>query len=371
MVHERRLRVGVVGTSWWAELEHLPGLASRADVEVSGLCGRDAARLAAVAARHHVPEIYTDHRALLSRGRLDAVVISTPNHLHREQALAAVEAGVHVICEKPLALNLAQAREMADRAREARVRTLVFFTHRTVAACEHARQLLRQGVLGRPLQVNASYLTNSHLRPGKQPGWRMQRALAGTGVLGDIGSHLVDLLRFWLGDFTRVSAQWLIATRERSGVATDADEQVSFLAELACGAQAVVCASKLAAGRGNLQRVEILGTEGSLLFEAEPGIDATWEGRLWLGRTADTRLERVQLPAGLCQGLDGADPQRNRNEAYRRLTDPFFAAVRGAGPAAPDFADGAAVQAVLDAVAESAERHTWVEVPACGGTTSV
>ncbi|HVO19680.1 MAG TPA: Gfo/Idh/MocA family oxidoreductase [Anaeromyxobacter sp.] len=371
MVHERRLRVGVVGTSWWAELEHLPGLASRADVELSGLCGRDPTRLSAVAARHGIPETYTDWRELLSHGRLDAVVISTPNHLHREQALAAVEAGLHVICEKPLALTLAQAREMADRAARAGVRTLVFFTHRTIAASEHARRLVRQGLLGRPLQVCASYFTNSHLRPGKKPGWRMQRALAGTGVLGDIGSHLVDLLRSWLGDFTRVSAQWLTATRERDGVATDADEQVSFLAELACGAQAVVCASKLAAGRGNLQRVEILGTEGSLVWEAEPGLDATWEGRLWLGRPASTRLEPVPLPPELCQGLDRSDPQLNRNEAYRRLTDPFFAAVRDGGPVTPDFTDGAAVQAVLDAVAESAERHTWVNVPGCGGAGHV
>lgn len=362
-MREPRLRVGVIGTSWWAELEHLPGLASRGDVELAALCGRDPARLAAVAARHRIPETYTDWRELLARGRLDVLVVSTPNLLHRAQALAAVDVGVHVICEKPLAMSLDEAREMADRAEARGARTLTFFTHRALAASAQAKRLLDGGLLGRPLHVSATYFTNSHLRPGKAAGWRMRRAEAGTGVLGDIGSHLVDLVRWWLGDFTRVSGQWLTATRQRGGVETDADEQVSFLAQLACGAQAVFQATKLAAGRGNLQRVELLGTQGSLVWEAEPGFDPTWEGRLWTARPEETRLEPVPIPPDLARGLDTPDPQANRNEAYRRLTDPFFAAIRDGGRARPDFRDGAAVQAVLDAVAESAERARWVDVP--------
>src|SRR5512139_1321697 len=134
MASERPLRVGLIGTSWWAELEHLPGLRARGDVAVTGLCGRDPARLAALAAKHQVPETYTDWRELIARGRLDVLVVSTPNALHREQALAALDAGLHVICEKPLALDAAQARELRDRARAAGRRTLVFFTYRGIAA---------------------------------------------------------------------------------------------------------------------------------------------------------------------------------------------------------------------------------------------
>ncbi len=359
-----RLRVGLIGTSWWADLEHLPGLRARGDVEVTGLCGRDPARLAALAAKHRVPETYRDWRELLARGRLDALVVSTPNALHREQALAALAAGVHVVCEKPLALDAAQAREMRDRARAAGRKTLTFFTHRALAASALTKRLVDQGFLGRPVHVAASYLTNSHLRPGKKAGWRMQRAQAGTGVLGDIGSHVVDLVRWWLGDFTRVCGQWLNVTPERGGARTEADEQVSFLAQLACGAQGTFHASKLVAGRGNLQRVELHGTAGSLVWEAEPGFDATWEGRLWKGHPEATRLEPVVIPAELARGLDTPDAQQNRNEAYRRLTDPFFAAIRNGGEPAPDFGDGAAVQAVLDAVATSAEGDGWVEVTA-------
>jgi len=356
------LRVGVVGTSWWAELEHLPGLAARGDVELTALCGRRPERVAELADRFRIPRRLTDWRELVAGGGLDAVVLATPNALHHPQALAALDAGLHVICEKPLTLDLAQARELAARAEARGLRTLTFFTHRAVGAAAAARRLVEAGFLGRPIHVSASYLTASHLAPGKPLGWRMVRAQAGTGVLGDLGSHLVDLVRWWLGEVVEVAAQWQTVTRDREGGIADADEEVSFLARLACGAQAVFQASKLVAGRGNHQRIELHGTAGSLLYEADPGHDPTWEGRLWAGRPGRTGLEPVALPADLARGLDRPGDRPGRDEAYRRLTDPFFAAIRRGGPVSPDFRDGAAVQAVLDAVAASAEQRRWVEV---------
>jgi predicted dehydrogenase len=259
-------------------------------------------------------------------------------------------------------MDLAQAREMAARADAARRKTLTFFTYRAVAAAAHVKRLVDEGFLGRPLHVSAMYLSASHLAPGKPLGWRMQRAESGTGVLGDIGSHVVDLVRWWLGDFSRVVGQWQTFTRDRPGGVADADEDCSFLAQLACGAQAVFQASKVAAGRANQQRVELHGSDATLVYEADPGFDPTWEGRVLAGRPAARGLAELPLPRDLSAGLDAADPQANRNEAYRRLTDPFFAAIREGGPVSPDFHDGAAVQAVLDAVAESAQRGEWVSV---------
>jgi predicted dehydrogenase len=196
----------------------------------------------------------------------------------------------------------------------------------------------------------------------------MRRAEAGTGALGDIGSHVVDLVRWWLGDVVRVAAQWQTVQRERGGEPVDGDEACSFLARLENGTLAVFQASKLVAGRGNYQRVELFGDRASLVYEAEPGVDATWTGRLWAGRPDRPGLELLPLPAELTAGLDGPDNMAGRLAAYRRLTDPFFAAVRGAGGAGaelaetPGFDDGAAVQAVLDAVARAAERGTWEDV---------
>lgn len=357
-----RFGVGVVGTSWWADLEHLPGLRSRPDVELRALCGRDPERLEAMAEKHGVPGRFTDWREMIAGGGLEVLVISTPNALHHPQALAALDAGLHVICEKPLALNAGQARQMAARAEAAGRRTLTFFTHRAVAAAAHVKRLVEDGFLGRAHHASALYQSASHLEPGKPLAWRMVRAESGTGALGDIGSHLVDLVRWWLGDVARVAAQWQTLARDRPGGAADADDQCSFLARLQGGAQAVFQVSKLAAGRSNFQRVELHGDRGSLVYEAEPGLDPTWEGRVWAGRPEGRGLAPVPPPPDLAAGLDGADPQANRNQAYRRLTDPFFEAIRRGGRVSPDFADGAAVQAVLDAVADSAERGTWVEV---------
>jgi predicted dehydrogenase len=357
----QRARVGVVGTGWWTGLEHLPGLQSRGDVEVTALCGRDPGRLAGLADRFGVPGRFSDWRELLARGRLDAVVIVTPNHLHHPIAMAALDAGVHVVCEKPLALDVRQAREMAARAEARGLQTLTFFTHRAVAAAGQVRRLVEAGFLGRPLQVSAVYQSASHLKPGKAAAWRMRRAESGTGALGDIGSHVVDLVRWWLGDVTRVCAQWQTPHRERGGEAVDGDEACSFLAQLAGGAQAVFQASKLVAGRGNYQRVELCGDRGSLVYEAEPGLDPTWEGRVLAGRPDRHGLEPVVLDADLAAGLAGPEGE-GRLAAYRRLTDPFFAGLRGGPPCQPGFREGAAVQAVLDAVAASAEQGRWVEV---------
>jgi predicted dehydrogenase len=359
---DKAFRVGVIGTSWWADLEHLPGLRARRDVELVSLCGRNPQRLAELAARFAVPNTFTDWREMISRGGLEVLVVATPNSLHHPQVLAALDAGLHVICEKPLAMNVTLAREMAARADAAGRKTLTFFTYRTVAAATQIKRLVEEGFIGQPLHVSAEYVTASHLRPGKPLAWRMQRAESGTGVLGDIGSHTIDLVRWWLGDFSRVAGQWQTVTRDRSGGTADADEDCSFLAQLVCGAQGVFQASKLAAGRGNYQRVELHGSKAALIYEADPGYDATWEGTVYAGRAHPPALERLTLPRDLTTGLDNPENQAGRNEAYRRLTDPFFAAIRNGGKVSPDFRDGAAVQAVLDAVAASAERNQWVEV---------
>jgi len=356
-------RAGVVGTGMWSEQEHVPGLASRGDVDVVALSGRNPARLGELADRFAIPGRHVDWRAMLAAERLDVLTIVTPNVLHHPIALSALQAGVHVICEKPLAMDAGQARELCALAEARRLQTLTFFTHRALAAAAHVKQLVENGFLGRPLHVSAAYLTTSHLKPGKGASWRMRRAEAGTGVVGDIGSHLIDLVRWWLGDLTAVSAQWQLPFPDRAGGPVDGDESCDFLARLACGAQGVFQANKLMAGRGNYQRIELCGDKASLVYEADPGVEPGWTGRVLAGRPGGTGLTELPLPAALTAGLEAPDPA-GRLAAYRRLTDPFFAAIGGAeaDPATPSFRDGAAVQAVLDAVATSAGRGAWVEV---------
>ncbi len=355
-------RVGVIGTSWWADQEHLPGLNARPDVDVVALCGRNEARLEEMAKKYNIRQTFTDWKRMLARAGLDVVVILTPNVLHYPMAIAAIQAGMHVLCEKPLAMNVTQAREMATRAEAANVKTMTFFTHRALAAAARVKQLIEEGFLGEPRLVNATYFSASHLDPEKPLTWRMKRAESGTGVLSDIGSHIIDLVRWWLGGVNKVAAQWQTFIRERPGGTGDADDACSFIAQLACGAQGVFQVSKLIAGRGNYHRVELYGGKGSLIYEAEPGYDVSWEGRLWVGKAYSHGIKAATLPKSLVAGLNTKDEPSNRNEAYRCLTDPFFKAIRSGGTVSPDFRDGAAVQAVVDAVAQSATSGKWVDV---------
>jgi predicted dehydrogenase len=357
-----RPRVGVIGTSWWADLEHLPGLTSRPDVDVVALCGQNEARLEEMAKKYNIRQTFTDWKRLLARAGLDVVAILTPNALHYPMAMAAIQAGMHIICEKPLAMNVAQAREMAARADAANVKAMTFFTHRGLAAATRVKQLVEEGFLGEPRLVNAMYFSASHLDPEKPLAWRMTLAESGTGVLGDIGSHIIDLVRWWLGGTAKVVAQWQTFIRQRPGGAGDANDTCSFIAQLACGAQGVFQASKLIAGRGNYHRVELYGSKATLIYEAEPEYETSWEGRLWVGKADSYGIKPMALPKSLVAGLNTKDEQANRNEAYRRLTDSFFKAIRSGGTASPDLRDGAAVQAILDAVAQSATSGKWVDV---------
>lgn len=362
----QRIQVGVIGTSWWVDLEHLPGLRARGDAEVVALCGRDPAKLGALAAKFGVPRTYTDWRALLAHPGLQAVVIATPNVLHAEQAAAAIDAGLHVICEKPLAVRAADALALAARAEAAGRAGMTFFTHRTVGAASQVKQLVQQGFLGRPLHASAQYLTSSQLKPGKAYSWKMSRAEAGSGTLGDIGSHVVDLVRWFLADeYEAVVGQWQTLPVERAGGTPDADDACAFLARMRSGVQVVVQATKLAPGLANFQRVELHGTDGTLVYEADPGADPTWEGRVLAGKGTSGGLLPIPLVGELAAGLRNVPEPEGRAEAYRRLTDPFFAAVAGKLPipaVTPSLRDGAAVQAVLDAVGRSIERGAWEKV---------
>src|SRR5262249_23285732 len=138
-------RVGVIGTGWWSDLEHLPGLRARDDVQLVSLCGRNPDRLSTLAARFNLPQTWTDWREMIARAGLDVLVVVTPNSLHHPQVMAALGAGLHVICEKPLAMNVTLAREMAARAQATGRKTLTFFTYRTLAAASHIKRLVEEG----------------------------------------------------------------------------------------------------------------------------------------------------------------------------------------------------------------------------------
>lgn len=364
-----RHRVAVVGAGWWTDAFHLPGLRARPDVEVVALHSHREEAALALAEKHGIPAVFTDYAAMLTQARPEVVVIVTPNHTHHPLALAALQAGAHVICEKPLALNATQAREMLDAAEAAGRRHLTVFTYRAVPAAGYVKALIAQGYLGQPTQVNARYVDGTLADSARPLAWRQIKAQAGSGALGDVGSHIIDLLRWWLGDFRRVVGQTAIFTPQRrwpdgSPGTVDADDACLFLAELACGAQAILQAGKVTPGRANYQYIELSGTEGTLVYETNLRSGDTFAGHVWGARRGDPAgLASLPMPSDLTAGLLTGDTVAATPILYRRLTNPFFASLAGsAQPVSPNFADGWRAQQVIDAVLRSVDSGHWEAV---------
>ena len=254
------------------------------------ICGRDAAELIEFAQRWGWRQASTDWKRAVMDEEIDLVDVGTPNHVHREQAIAALEAGKHVACEKPLAGTLKDAREMMEAARKARKQqTFVWYNYRRVPAVALAHQLVREGRIGRIYHVRAYYLQDWG-GPDTPLLWRFQKKLAGSGAHGDLNAHVIDMARFITGDEiievngalapTFIRERTIPASGSKGGIAegsrgsakkgkSDVDDAVLFLATFKGGAVASFEATRLATGNQNKNGLEVNGENGSLRFNFE------------------------------------------------------------------------------------------------------
>ena len=308
----------------------------------------------------------------------------TPGNTHAEIAIAALEAGKHVLCEKPLANTVEEAEAMvaaAERARQRGVRSMVGFTYRRVPAIGLARRLVAEGRIGEVHHVRAQYLQDWLVDPEAPLSWRMDKEKAGSGALGDIGAHIVDLTQFISGDtIDTVSGTLETFVKERpvatehSGLSGTAgtergpvtvDDAAMFLARFRSGAVGVFEATRFANGRKNAIRIEINGSRGSLAFDFEDMnvlhfFDGTEESatagfRRILATEADHPYVANWWPPGHLLGYE--------HGFTHQVVDLVTDIARGDDPT-PSFADGLQVQRVLAAVETSSETHTWQEIPA-------
>jgi predicted dehydrogenase len=288
-----------------------------------------------------------------------AVVIATPNRVHREIALAAFALGKHVLCEKPLALDLADAREMHAAGERAGVRHMTAFTYRFVPGMRYLKHLVDSGYLGEPLHFRAIRLQDWGRRA---LGWRQLAAEAGTGEIGDMLSHRLDYGHLLLGPMSRVVADTRLNVRERDGGRADVEDWVGGLCRFAGGPSGVFESSKTAAGRGDgatgLDLCELNGTEGSVVYTlGDPN-------HIQMGR-AGGRMERTPVPPEFLK-IPGSprDPsQGDPLQVFRYDQDfEFVSAIREERPCRPSFEDGVRAQAVIAALVDSAREGRWVDV---------
>ncbi len=322
------------------------------------------------ASRYGIAKVSADYHAITQDPEIDAVVIATPNDLHKPISLEALAAGKHVLCEKPLGLDTGECDEMAAATQKAGKVNQVSFVYRFVPAMRYMKYLLDRGALGEIRHFRAFYLQSV---PEVWLGWRSDRKQAGSGTLVDIGTHLVDFALYLVGGITSVSSWTKTFLPQRPVWSTDrlvdvdVDDAAGFLAEFACGATGVFEASRLVpgrgCGRGEYQSVEINGSKGSLIYYLQDPFHL----QICPGAPySQDELLTTQVPEGFMKWHD--TPRRmvedEPNVGFRYdQAYAFTQAICGIQPEhLPDFQDGRRCQAVVDAVLEAGRTRRWVDV---------
>lgn len=324
----------------------------------------------------------TDWHDIIDDPNIHVVDICTPNNAHAEIAIAAAKAGKHILCEKPLALTCEEAKAMYLAAKEAGVTTMVAFNYRRTPAIQLAKRYIDEGAIGRILDFRGTYLQDWSADPSSPLSWRFQKGICGSGALGDIGTHVVDIIRFLVGEFDSVNARTATyipwrplqtgaadSLGNNKGTANtpkgpvDVDDQCCFMVNCKNGAFGTIEATRNAWGRNNFITIEIHGTEGSIYFNYE-------------------RRDELQV----CFARDG-DDRRGFRTVYTGPNHPygeglwpipalgigytetkiiecydFFRAITTNTQPSPSFRDGYAVELIADAVLRSAQTKNWEKV---------
>jgi predicted dehydrogenase len=370
-----RVRIGVAGTSWWADAMYLPALANHPLADVCGIAGgsrREHTR--ELAATWGIANAYDSVEDLIAAEPLDALLVLTPNKAHFATAMAGIERGLHVLCEKPLGMTAREARLLAEAADRAGVTTMVPFTYRFMPANRYLKQLLDEGWLGRPYHLNLRYYTGFG-RSGAYA-WRFDVGEAGSGISGDLGSHWVYLARWYFGEIRAVTALFshVVPRGPRPDGASFevAEDTALMLLEFENGATGSLHLSSLAhepGPFGQRHELDLHGSGGTLRAVCDWLTVQRVEG-CRADETANRELPIPDAIWGTARHDAVHDTYRDVFRTQDHMTRGFVSAVAAGERTSPDFADGLAVQRVLEAASRSARDGRRVrieEVVADGG----
>ncbi len=340
-------------------------------VEMKVIVGRDPAETEQARKTQGWQEASTDWKAVLERDDIDLVDVCTPGNLHAEMAIAAVKAKKHVICEKPLGNTLAEARRMRDAAKKAGVRHFVMHNYRRVPAIALAKRMVEDGRIGKIYHFRARYLQEWAASPDVPMVWRFDKSLSGSGALGDLGAHIVDLARYLCGEISEVCGTMETFIKRRNvkpgspkKKAVTVDDAVVCCTRFANGAIGTLEASRFAPGRKNHNTFEINGSKGSLWFDLENlnnlHFYSTEDRPDAQGFHEIIAVSKGKHPYADNWWFDGHI--LGYEHTFTHSIYDFLKAIAGRKRTHPDFEDGYRNQAVLDAMEKSSKSRRWVKV---------
>jgi len=352
-----KLRVGVIGASLYSDLRHLPALKSHPHADTVAICDVIRDRAEEMAKKYDIPFVSTDYREVIKKGNLDAIFVVTPDDTHHAITMDALNAGLHVMCEKPLAHNARQSREMYEKAEAVGVKHMTFFSCRWSPHYRYLKELIDEGYIGRCFDCHISLLTG--WGRGGMYSWRYDRN-HGNGMLSEYGAHMIDLARWIIGDIGKVNAHlrmFLNRPGFDGGTLDPTNDSVMMAIEFENGTQGSMQLSSLAylGTRGWDQNITMHGESGTLEAKGTL-ISAEIRGV----RDGEKAFHLLPVPDRLIEDVDKENPFNIRSQFTGVYL--FIDSVLKDQPITPSFYDGLKAQEVIDAAKKSYKTGQWVSL---------
>ena len=369
-----KVRIGVAGTSWWADSMYLPALATHPLADVRAMAGTRPEHTREFAAKWSIPAAYDTVEAMLDAEPLDALIVATPNRSHYPIAYAALERGLHVLCEKPVGMSSSEVRRLADLAAARGVTTMVPFTYKNMPGMRYLKQLVDEGYIGEPYHLNMRYFAG--YGRGGEYAWRFDLDVAGAALAGDLGSHLAYLARWYFGEVESVTAEFGMnvprANRPDGSDYPRGEDSAIILLRFANGATGALHVSSVAhepSSFGQLHGVELHGSRGTLHHVNDWNRLQVVSG----ARADDDAVHELPIPDRCWGGAPRDDVHETYKHVFRHQETQaraFISAVAAGEKVKADLADGLHIQRIGDAAVISARegrRVTLAEIEAGEG----
>ncbi|MER3433801.1 MAG: oxidoreductase [Leptolyngbya sp. ERB_1_1] len=357
-----KIGVAVVGTGFGQKV-HIPGFQAHLRTELVAVYHRDMQKAQAIAQTHHIPHACSTIGEILAIPEVDAVSISTPPFLHYEMAKTVLDAGKHLLLEKPTALNVIQAKDLYRRSLSNRVITSMNFEFRFVPAWQHFADLLAQNYVGQKRLIKIDWLVSSRADATRPWNWYAQKEQGG-GALGALGSHTFDYVAWLFGEVDRLTASLSTAIPNRPDLLTgelkpvDSDDTCNLTLELKDETPCQICISSVTTqGRGHW--IEVYGDRGTLVLGSNNQKDYVHGFQLW-GAPVGQELAELEIPKQFAFQQVFAD---GRIAPFMRVIDQWLIGLDRQESLAPSLKEGVYSQLLMDLAHESNETGTWVTVP--------